>query len=188
MKIIIKESQLPLLLENLQFEEVYKKTYPKIFNSVCMRYAKGDYDLASEYCQLGFIKVYKNLHKYSNLGSLEGWVRRVVTNTINDEFKRQKRELETVPDFELDLERLDLSQEPESFEEISYMGKYPESLIRAAVNSLPDGYKYVFYNYYFGDKSYKEIADDLGIKEVTSRTQLHKAKKLFKDYLEKHSS
>lgn len=188
MKIIIKESQLPLLLENLQFEEVYKKTYPKIFNAVCMRYAKGDYDLASEYCQLGFIQVYKNLDKYDNLGSLEGWVRRVVTNIIINELRSQKRKLDTVSDFEVDLERLDLSQEPESFEEISYMGKYPESLIRAAVNSLPDGYKYVFHSYYFGDKTHKEIADDLGIKEITSRTQLHKAKNLIKNYLEKHSS
>jgi RNA polymerase sigma-70 factor (ECF subfamily) len=49
---------------------------------------------------------------------------------------------------------------------------------------LPKGYKFVFVQYFYNDKSHKEIAEMLGINEASSRSQLAKAKKKIKDYLE----
>ena len=71
MKIIITESQRKILIEGLDFTEVYKKSYNPIFSQVCMKYSKGDIDLAKEFCQIGFLKVYKNLDKYSGQGNLQ---------------------------------------------------------------------------------------------------------------------
>ena len=64
------------------------------------------------------------------------------------------------------------------------MGKYTVSDIRKAMESLPKGYKIVFYEYFYNDKSHREIANMLGIDEGTSRSQLSKAKKKIKEYLE----
>ena len=44
------------------------------------------------------------------------------------------------------------------------------------IADLPDGYRTVFNLYAVDDKSHKEIASLLGIKESTSASQLHKAK------------
>jgi RNA polymerase sigma-70 factor (ECF subfamily) len=55
---------------------------------------------------------------------------------------------------------------------------------------LPDGYRTVFNLYVFEDKSHKEIAALLGIKEDSSASQLFRAKKILatriKEYLNRN--
>ena len=183
MKYIINESQYRLLIETIDFNDVYKKTYPTMFKSVCMRYANGDYDLAKDFCQLGYVKVYDKLHTFKNEGSIEGWVRRVITTRILDEVKIKKRNIQTTNDF--DFERNDVLDEPqEKYEDIEFMGKYTVSDIKNAIESLSEGYKTIFNEYYYNEKSHREIANMLGIDEGTSRSQLSRAKKKIKDYLE----
>ena len=182
MKYIVTETQYKLLTESIQFDELYKKLYEPMFRTVCLRYSKGDYDLASDFCQLGFVKVHNQLHKYSGEGSIEGWVRRVIVNTILNEF-RGKKQIETTRDF--DFERSDVQDEPEEkYDEIEFLGKYTTNDIKNAIKSLPDGYMFVFYQYFYNDKSHREIGKMLGIDEGTSRSQLAKAKKKVKEYLE----
>ena len=82
MKYIITESQYRLLTETINFDEVYKQTYRNMFRAVCMKYAKGDYDLASDYCQLGYLRVNDKLSTFKGEGSLEGWIRRVISTTL----------------------------------------------------------------------------------------------------------
>ena len=183
MKYIITESQYKLLTETINFEEAYKSTYPNIFRQVCMKYANGDYDLASEYCQIGYLRVNDKLHTFKVDGNLEGWIRRVVTTTIISEFRTKKRKIDTTSDF--DFERNDVLDEPEErYEDIEFMGKYTVADIKRAIESLSKGYQFVFYQYFYKDKTHKQIADALGVDEGTSRSQLSKAKKKIKDYLE----
>ena len=183
MKYIITESQYRLLTETINFDEVYKQTYRNMFRAVCMKYAKGDYDLASDYCQLGYLRVNDKLDTFRGDGSLEGWVRRVISTTILNELRGKKSDIVTTKDF--DFERNDVSDEPEEkYEDIEFMGKYTVSDIRKAIESLPEGYKIVFYQYFYKNKSHRDIANMLGIDEGTSRSQLAKAKKKIKDYLE----
>lgn len=183
MKYIITESQYKLITESIAFDELYKKTYPTMFRQVCMKYANGDYDLASDFCQLGYVRVHNQLHTFKNEGSIEGWVRRVIATTILTELRGKKRAIQTTKDF--DFDRNDVNDEPEEkIEDIDFMGKYSAKDIRNAVASLAEGYLFVFYQYFYKDKSHKEIANMLGIDEGTSRSQLAKAKKKVKDYLE----
>ena len=82
MKVIVTEAQFKLLTESLNFSEVYKQTFPSVFRLICMKYAKGDYDLAQEYCQTGFIRVNQKLNTFSGEGSINSWVSKVVKNEI----------------------------------------------------------------------------------------------------------
>ena len=41
MKYLVTESQLNLITEGLDFDEVYKKTHPIVFREVCMKMAKN---------------------------------------------------------------------------------------------------------------------------------------------------
>jgi len=186
MKVLINESQLKLLIEGLEFSEVYKKTFPRIFNSVCMRFAKGDYDLAQEYCQTGFIRVYQKLDTFKGDSSIDTWVSRVVTNEIINVIRPKVKTV--TPDKDIDVEKLNIVEpETKKEDEIEYMGgKYTPEMIKRAIEKLPDGYKFVFYNYFYNNKSHQEIADALGINSGTSRSQLSKAKRLIKNYLEKN--
>ena len=55
------------------------------------------------------------------------------------------------------------------------------------INELPTGYRTVFNLFTFEEKSHKEIANELGINEKSSASQLFRAKavlaKKIKDYL-----
>ena len=181
MKIIITESQLKLIAEGISFSDAYKQTFPKIFNTVCMRYANGDYDLAQEYCQVGYLRVYNQLDKFRGDSGLMTWVSRVVSNEINNLLRKRKIEVNR----DVDVEKVNFSDEPiEKEDEIEYMGKYSPKDIKNAIEQLTDGYKFIFIRYYYSGKSHKEIADELGISDGTSRSQLSKAKQSVKKYLE----
>lgn len=183
MRYIITESQYRVLTETIEFDEIYKQTYPNMFRSVCMKYAKGDYDLASDFCQLGYIQVHKKLHTFRGDGSIEGWIRRVLATTIINELRKKEYSVDAYSDF--DFERNDIADEPvEYFQPNIFMGKYSREDIKNAIDSLPEGQRFVFYEYYFNDKSHKEISKILGFDEGTSRSQLARAKSKIKKYLQ----
>ena len=176
MKIIITESQYNAIInEGFDFDSVYKSLYPKMFKQVCLRYANGDRDKADDYCQLGFIKVHEKMGMYDGTGSLEGWIRRIISNVIVDELRREKRGPKKK---EVDFGRQDF--EDESPEE----PLYSLSDIRRAMDTLSPGYKKVFDLYYFQDMTHQEIADELGINDGTSKSNLFKAKAIVKSFLE----
>ena len=58
--------------------------------SVCMRYIK-DRDSAQEVLQDAFIKVFEKLELFDFRGSIEGWLRRIVSNTAIDAIRKAKR-------------------------------------------------------------------------------------------------
>jgi RNA polymerase sigma-70 factor (ECF subfamily) len=176
MKIILTESQYKTLInEGLDFDSIYKTFYPKMFNQVCLKYSNEDRDKADEYCQLGFIKVYEKMSMYDGTGSLEGWIRRTIINTIIDEIRREKRGPKKK---EVDFDRQDF--EDESPEE----PLYSLSDIKKAMETLPPSYRKVFELYYFDNMSHLEIADELGISDGTSKSNLFKAKAKIKSFLE----
>jgi RNA polymerase sigma-70 factor (ECF subfamily) len=169
--------------KTIEFDELYQQTYKLMFRTVCMKYAKGDYDLASEFCQLGYIRVHANLHTFRNEGSIEGWVRRVMITTILTQLVKRKKSLETVSAF--NFEENNIGDEPvERVEDTTFMGKYSAKDINNAIVSLADGYKFTFYQYFYENRSHREIATSLGINEGTSRSQLAKAKAKVRQYLE----
>jgi RNA polymerase sigma factor (sigma-70 family) len=160
----------------LNFNKIYSEYYPKILKHVCMRYANGDNELAQDFCQNGFIKVYNNLHKYGG-GNMGAWISRTITNNILDELR--KKRIQSVSGF--DFGRYEV--EDDEYDD-SFFGGYTEDDIKAAIESLPKSYKKVFVMYYMQGMSHKEIADELGINEGTSKSNLFKAKAKVKSFLE----
>jgi RNA polymerase sigma-70 factor (ECF subfamily) len=175
MKIIITESQYNIIInEGFDFDSVYKSLYPKMLSQVCLRYSNGNRDKAEDYCQLGFIKVHEKMGMYDGTGNLEGWIRRTITNTIIDEIRREKRGPKKK---EVDFDRQDF--EDESPEE----PLYSKSDIQLAIDELPPVMKKTFIMYYLDDMSHQEIADELGISDGTSKSNLFKAKAKVKSFL-----
>jgi RNA polymerase sigma-70 factor (ECF subfamily) len=176
MKIILTENQYKQLLkENIDFDVLYKQLYPTIYRNICLRYSNGDKETANDYCQLGFIKVYQKMDKFDGNGSIEGWVKRIVTNTIIDEIRKEKR---TPRIKDIDFTKLDFSNDlPEEM-------LYSSSNITDAINTLSPMYQKVFKMFYFQDMTHQEIAEELEITEGTSKSNLFKAKAKIKSYLE----
>jgi len=148
----------------ISFEEIYLKYWDKILNNVCMKYTK-DRNKAEDYCQIGFIKVYDNLHKYADKGTLEGWIGRIVRNAIIDEIRKEKNI------FSYDFNYIDIETTDEEYEEL-----YNVDMIYSVLDKLPPSYRIAFDMYYMEGLKHEEISKKLNISLSASKTNLMKAK------------
>lgn len=144
---------------------MYDALAPRMF-PVCMRYV-GDRETAADILQEGFITLFTHLDSYKGQGSFEGWARRIfVTAALM--YLRKKDALKMSDDLESARGlRTDMSSQTEDI-------GYKE--LMQLVMSLPDGFRAVFNMYAIEGYSHKEIAQILGISEVTSRTQFSRAR------------
>jgi RNA polymerase sigma factor (sigma-70 family) len=146
-------------------EELYSRFSPKMY-AVCLRYANNADD-AQDLLQEGFIKVYRNLHRFRAEGSFEGWIRRVFVNTSIEHFRKKSTRLSMVTDKEENtIEDAD----------ITAIHKLAEKDIINIIQELSPGYRTVFNLYVVEGYSHKEIGELLGISEGTSKSQLARAK------------
>jgi RNA polymerase sigma-70 factor (ECF subfamily) len=152
-------------------EEFFKMYYGKML-SVCMRYIK-DRDSAQEVLQDAFIKVFEKLELFDFRGSIEGWLRRIVSNTAIDAIRKAKRNPFLSGD-DNDFKQV-AENEMEKQEDLAFM-QIKAEVAMEAIQSLSPAYRTVFNMYVFEEYTHKEIAEILGINEGTSKSNLSKAK------------
>jgi len=145
--------------------ELYKRFSGKMM-AVCLRYASSRME-AEDMLQEGFIKVFDNIAKFKMEGSLEGWVRRIMVNNAINKIRANKIKFEELGNVNDDFLQHDKN----------IIDKMSEQDILKLIAQMPQGYKYVFNMYAIEGLSHKEIADNLGIEEASSRSQYAKAKK-----------
>lgn len=133
---------------------------------VCLRYARNSSD-AADILQEGFLKVYAKLGQFGFQGSFEGWIRRIMVNTALRAYQKQRFDQETYG-----YENL-----PESPVDPDAVSALSEAELLALIRELPDGYRAVFNLVAIEGFSHAEAAEQLGIQESTSRSQLTKARR-----------
>ena len=148
--------------------ELYEM-YVQELASVCRRYV-ADADDAKDVLQNSFIKIFAAIPTLDYRGeeAFRAWMRKVVVNEARVFLRDQKRH-QTVQ-----LAAATVTTDDEdttaSSEEIT-----PAQLHRL-ISELPIGYRTVLNLFVFGHYSHRQIAQLLGIKEVTSATQFYYAK------------
>ena len=146
--------------------ELYDR-YAGTAMAVAMRYV-ADTEAARDVLQETFLKVYGNIGSFSyrGEGSLRAWVMRMVSNEALNWLRREKRMVfADIPDEEPPDEEPDV-------------GSVPLEVIQRMIEQLPDGYRQVFCLYVFEQKSHKEIATLMGIRENSSASQYLRAKRM----------
>ena len=163
----------------------YQAFYGKML-SVCMRYADNREE-AKDMLHDGFIKVFASLNDFEFKGSLEGWIRKIVTNTAIDTVRKKKNfivELEENRNYDHFFD-----DNLETKEQQEFVTLKAETMM-LLIQKLSPMYRTVFNLYVFEDLSHKEIAEQLNINIGTSKSNYAKAKKnlikLFEDYTNEH--
>lgn len=144
---------------------IYDRLAPKMF-PVCIRYV-GDRTVAEDLLQDGFVTLFSKLDSFKGDGSFEGWARKIFVNTALM-YLRKKDALKMSD--ELDSARNMTSVYSSQVQDIGY-----KELMKL-ITSLPTGFRTVFNLYVLEGYTHKEIAEMLDITEVTSRTQLSRAR------------
>lgn len=139
---------------------------------LCCRYVKDRMD-AEDVMVVAFTKVFDRIGQYKGEGSFEGWVRRIMVNESLTYLRKNKSMyLETdieAAEREPDYSMLDSELEAED--------------LRKLIADLPTGYRIVFNLYAIDGFSHQEIADQLGVSENTSKSQLSRARALLQKRL-----
>ena len=144
---------------------LFEALSPKMM-AVCLRYM-GNREEAEDVLQEGFITLFTKLDSYQGAGSFEGWARRIFVNTALMHLRRTDA-LGNSED--VDAAWNITSDDPSAIQRIGY-----NDLIRM-ISSLPPGFRTVFNMYVVEGYSHKEIAEELGCTEATSRSKLQRAR------------
>lgn len=155
--------------KKLRYQKALYERYAPTMLGVCFRYF-SDIDKANDVLQDVFIKVFENISKFREEGSLEGWIRRITVHTSINEIKKRKREM-----VELDESQLE-AQDPNLHDEDT------EYIINL-VSELPDNYREIFNLVAIEGYSFKETSELLETSEGNVRVRYHRARKKLQELL-----
>ncbi len=154
---------------------VYDRFSP-LMASVARRYCRRDAD-ADDVLVSAFFRVFDKIDTFTENGSFEGWIRRIVVNEAL-----------------MLLRKMHALKRPSELEEVnpaaySIPAAAAEHLaerdILDLLDNMPTGYRTVFNLYVIEGYKHREIAEKLDISVNTSKSQLILAKKRLRELLEK---
>lgn len=147
-------------------KQLYEQYYGGML-SICMRYA-NNYEEAKDILSEGFMKVFKNIHKFQPRHSLASWIKRIMINTAIDHYRKNKKHKRQV-DIEYAVNEADSSTH-------SVLNRLSAAEIMKLVQRLTPAYRTVFSLYVIEGYKHHEIATMLGVSEGTSKSNLAKAR------------
>ena len=157
--------------------ELYRRCYG-VLMGICMRYLKDEQEAVGMLNQ-GFLKILNGLPKRNERAPLEAWMRRIMINTVIDEFRRQKRHHEAI--------RYEDFTDTTHYEEYIDYNQADQDLDAAAIEvliqQLPDVSRQVFNLYAIDGYSHKEVAEMLGMSVGTSKWHVNFARNKLKEQI-----
>jgi RNA polymerase sigma-70 factor (ECF subfamily) len=139
-----------------------------------MRFVKNEAD-AEDITQEAFIKAFQRMDQFEGNVTFGAWLKRIVINRSIDFLKAKKQHF-----VELQEHRLTIAEEPEDWKVDQ---EVEVEAVKAAMEELPDKYRYVVQLYLVEGYDHQEISEILDIRETTCRTRLMRGKQYLKELL-----
>jgi RNA polymerase sigma-70 factor (ECF subfamily) len=152
--------------------ELLVERYQKVLYNVAFRML-GDPEDALDVAQTALLKAYEKLADYDPRHKFFSWVYRIAVNeSLN--VARKQRNHEPLPEG---------LEEPAKGPMEQYDEKQLKERISEAILRLPPDYRQVVVLRHYGELSYREIAEALGIPEKTVKSRLFSARRQLADLL-----
>jgi RNA polymerase sigma-70 factor (ECF subfamily) len=154
------------------FERLYREHSGRVYG-LCLRMTRNP-DAAADCVQDAFIKAWKALPKFEARSSFSTWLHRIAVNTVLEK-RRGPANSELVV------------EDPTVHEEPAMVLDTPveEEELEAAIESLPPGARDALVLCGLYGYEHSEAASMLGIAVGTCKAQLHRARGLLKERLER---
>ncbi len=145
----------------------------------------GDYDIAVDLAQETFLRVYRNIGRYSHFYQFSTWIYRIATNLAIDEMRFRRRRGQVFyrniwssrRAAEADLPELQITDTRNGPGD-EVLTKESSRILGDAIRSLPDKYRTAFIMKEIQDMSYQAIASVLKCSTGTVKSRLHRAREL----------
>lgn len=156
-----------------RLQEMLYRRYAKSMYNLCLLY-ENNRDNSKDILQDAFIKIFREIKNFDRKGSFKGWIRRIVTNTAIDYYRKNCHEAQYI--------QIESIAHPLSDEETVASILNTKDLI-SHVNRLPSGARMIFQLFAIEGYSHKEISKMLNISEGTSKSQINRAKQLLQQWI-----
>ncbi|WP_111684119.1 RNA polymerase sigma factor [Winogradskyella tangerina] len=149
-----------------EFSTIYNMHSPKVYR-LCLGYASGDSELAKEWLQETFIKVWNHRQSFKGNSAVETWIYRIAVNICLSDLRRAKR---NIPINESILEDHEYSEQNSTSTEqnirkmyhcIDQLTEQNKALILLELEDIPQS----------------AIAETVGLAHGTLRTRLSRIRK-----------
>ncbi|MDA8693447.1 RNA polymerase sigma factor [Saprospiraceae bacterium] len=142
------------------------QAYSGYVYTICRRYVK-DEDVAKDCMQESLIQVIRKIDQYEERGKLKSWISAVTVKKCLDIMRKEKRHLSS---------DLDLVAEPCVDETITNELNAKDVMI--FLDQLPDQYRIAINLFLVEGYSHKEIGEQLGVTESSSRSLVSRGRKM----------
>ena len=170
------------------FEQLYRSHSPRVF-ALCLRMS-GSRQRAADLTQDVFVHIWERLQTWRGDAALSSWIHRLTVNlvlsNVRSEQRRQKHEMNE-DESDAGDERGTTNADGRAKTEGSVRpASVHEALdLERAIAGLPNGARTVFLLHDVEGYQHDEIAKMTGTAEGTCRAQLHRARKLLMEALER---
>ncbi len=157
------------------FEALYRANLRRVY-ALCHRMA-GDATLAEELAQDVFVRAWQRIGSFRGESAFSSWLHPLTVNVaLSERRSRQRR-----------TSRLMSTDDPASFERHDRPRTGPEAGVdlERALATLPPGARSVFVLHDVEGYKHEEIAAMTGVATGTSKAQLHRARRLLREALER---
>ena len=154
------------------FESLYRMHVDKVYG-LCLRMT-GNVSEAEDCTQEAFILAWNKLEKFRGDSAFSTWLHRIAVNAVLGRIRKSQREHDRI--------QAVADAEPKRVE-TGDTGELRD--LANAVNRLPEGARHVFVLYAVYGYSHEEAGKMLDIAVGTSKAQLHRARRLLVQQLEK---
>jgi len=148
-----------------EFTDIYKTHASKVYR-LCLGYASGDDDLAKEWQQETFVKVWKHRKSFKGNSSVSTWIYRIAINICLGDLRKSKKHVQIDDNIHaLDLTHMDEEKHEDKIQRmydcINKLSKNNKTLILLELEEIPQA----------------TIAETLGINHGAVRTRLNRIRK-----------
>ena len=132
----------------------------------------NNFEDANDALQEGFIQVFESLKSFKGTAQLGTWIHTIIARAALKKIKNR-------------IHFNELS-EVDNSDPIDWGSIIDVEHLEKAIVSLPDGYRSIFTLFEIEGFRHKEIAEMMNISVSTSKTQLHKAKRMLQEKLKEN--
>ena len=167
-----------------RFERDALPLLPSLY-SAALRMTRNPTD-AEDLVQETFLRAYRGFSGFTEGTNLKAWMYRILTNTFINDYRKKRREPQTIledelPDWYL-FDRLGRDGSIASAES-TVLDSIPDEDVQAALDSLPEGFRMAVWLADVEGFSYKEIAEILDVPIGTVMSRLHRGRKALEKLL-----
>ena len=157
------------------FETLYRRHEGRVY-ALCLRMTRSP-DRAEDCLQEAFVKAWRSLPSFEGRSAFGTWLHRIAVNQV---LSLQRSESRKAGFLELVEERLEPSDNQPAQRDAGV-----EMDLEQAIGSLPPGARNVFVLFAVHGYSHDETAGMLGVAVGTCKAQLHRARRLLAERLDR---